>query len=384
MTLILAEDFSIYRAAGTITVNQPYTLGSGIGLTIAPCPSGYGWALTRATAETAAAFVGLNTVAALYPDNAYGLAGIFTMDIVAGSAVWVDVLRQTRLATNDFGRLQYQRSTNLWRFARDLNVAVGATFSGPADVTQPFEVAMEFVRDAAAGSFKVWFDGVLATNQTGLNTGSFVAPLGIPQIAVPSNAGAGGGLTTASNWLAWLPATRPYPGKRILQRLEPVADVIAQWIPTARPHWPAMADAGWAVTAVGGTGTTIGFRNSFSMSDLTDEPLVLEALFFHCRVSAGSIVPGLIEAGGEQLAATIPANGGRASFPTSFGGVPWTAALANTAQIVLEAAAANTQATFAHLLVVRSVEAGSPPAPPAGGGGGAQIIAGRPRWRVAA
>lgn len=362
MTITIAEDFSLYRG-GTIATGQPYSAASTIGLTVAPCPSGHGWAMTRSTSETAASALGLATTG-IYTGNEYGLAAIYTIDAVAGSAVWADTLRQNRSATNDFGRLQYQRSTNQWRFARDLNVAVGVAFDGPADVTQPFEVAMEWERDATAGEFKVWFDGVLATHQTGLNTGTNTAPLGIPQLCIPSIMGAGGGIATASNWLAWIPSTRPYPGKRVMERMEPISDVIAQWVPTARPHYPLMADAGWGTTAVGGTGTTINWRNSFGMSNLSDEPQVLEALFLHTRASVGSIIPGIIQAGGEQLLPTVASTGGRGSFPTSFGGVPWTAALANAVELVLQAATANPQSTFAHLVAVRSPESAAPP--PAG------------------
>jgi hypothetical protein len=303
------------------------------------------------------------------------LAGIFSLNIPTNSPTWFDVLRQNRNATNDFGRLQYQSTTNLWRFARDLNVQVGNTFAGPANVMQPFEAAMEFSRAASGGYFDVWFDGVQATSQSGLNTGTFVSPLLVPTIALPANVGASGGIMTASNWLAWIPETRPYPGKRIMRRMEPIADGASQqWVPTARPHFTAMADAGWNVTAVGGTGTNAAMRNSFLLSDLAVEPQVLEALFFHGRATVGSFTPGISQPGGEQTLPAVPTGGGRGSFPTSFGGVPWNSSLANSVELFLEAVSAGTQSSFAHLVAVCSVANQLPPEPPTGGAGRAFII----------
>jgi hypothetical protein len=350
MTIIRADNFYPWRSGGSFGTLYSWSItGMGWGA----CPSGYGACVQRPVSTTGAGSFGFQAAAGALT-NKIGMSAIFTIDIDPASTTWWKVMSWRRSATNEWGQIEYQPSTNLWRVTRDLSLLVGATFAGPANVKQPFEVAVESQRDPATGYFRVWFNGVLAYEILNVNTGTFNgAPLAV-NLNFPGTNNTGG-LVTASNWIIWNPDLRSYPGRRIVQTLEPIGDLQKQW--TNPPSVPAFGRLVLSPTGQSPVvqGTIAGQSNIYDMQNFADEPLALEALFIHYNQVSGTLKTRLIEAGGEQSFDTTFGAYIR-QIPTDHAGQPWTKSKLDALVIGHDVVTPNISINHMHLLAIRSIE----------------------------
>jgi hypothetical protein len=358
MSIIRADNFYPWRNGGSIRTVYTWSITD---MSFGPCPSGYGTAVQRPVSGTTAGGGSFRfTIPTGQVTTEYGASAIYTINIDPASTTWWSVIGFNRSGSNDFLRVQYQPSTNKWRVTRDLNIIIGAVFDGPADVKQPFEIAMEAKRDAAAGYFRVWFNGVLAYEITNVNTGIVNAiSLLLPNLYFPGVSNTGG-LVTASNWIVWNPLGRPYPGRRIIETLELVGDVQKQW--TNPASVPAFGRLILSPTGSSPTvqATAIGQTNIYAVRDLADLPDVIETLFLHRHQVTGTIETSLVQAGGTKFIDSTAFGDFIINVPTDHAGQPWTRNSINDVRISQMATALNTgsppvaQMQHLHALVVRS------------------------------
>lgn len=380
ITLEMVDDFSIGRIDNTINPRGDFFGGvGGGGATVAPCPSGYGWALTKDTS------IPNNHSTQWTPPsthNTVGFAAFLTMGLPVTDAAFRGVIRAFTTSTNRAIRLVYRRSTNEYRLEYNNGVSfvaiTGSTFAGPTNPAAVHHVAFEVNRSAATGTAKAWLDGALVVNLTNVNTGDGSHLFNRYEFSAPTASPLGAGQTSIGNVMAWNTTAHSWDGRvKVVQRLAPTADVFVSNWSTPGPYWSQFADP-----TVTSQTVTHPSEVRVALSDLTMEPDFVYGLYVYWRHS--TIATGrrtLREPGFSHVGPNIA---GQANLRDYIGGPnaggDWTATQLNNLELSIEGVSGDFRPMWAHLLVVRSLPESPIIVPPALGR--AIIMSSRPRWVI--
>jgi hypothetical protein len=357
VTIEVAEDFSIARNANTIGSPEWVSVTGG-GADIVPCPSGFGWALSQDTSVATDHSIQRNIITAR---NGMGFAAMLTLDMPSGDTTWRPIYRAFLNAAAPSLWFRYQPSTNTFKVAyvntgSETDVA-GATFSGPADPTQPFHVAIEVARSATVGTVKAWLDGTQVLNLSGVNTGNNANTFNRQIFYAPTSTGAG--QTTMGNVLAWNTASYSWDGTRkVIQRLAPVLDVGASGWSGSAPYWEKLDDTT--------TSTQSNTNGSIRvvLANMTIEPEEVFGLWVYWRPASGSGFSTLHEPSYDHVGSTFT---GINAFAREYiagpnSGGDWTQSRLNDLELSFTRNGSGTlDIPYGHILVLHSVEIAGPP-----------------------
>jgi hypothetical protein len=351
------EDFSIAR--GLSTIGGEWSGVSGAGASVVACPSGFGWALAKDTSQTNN-HAATRVIAA--PTSGTGFAAFLTLDMPAGDTAWRLIHRTFVNGTNRALWLTYQPSTNQFRLEYNnstVNVAVaGSTVAGPTDPTSAFHIAVEVTSDASSGTAKIWLNGTLVLNLSGVNTGNSGDLFDRETVAAPASTGAG--QTTIGNVCLWNPAAHSWDGQvKIPQRLAPIADVSSSSWSGAAPYWEKLDDPAQ------NTATTTGGTIRVELADIGVEPKEVYGLWVYWRQSGSGSANSVLH---EPSAAYdhIGAASGAFAFMREYiagpnGGGDWDEAALDELELTFSRVSGSVTIPYAHLLVLRTVEEAGPP-----------------------
>ena len=349
MTIEYAENFEFNRNSAT-GVSSPLSYGGvgGGGASIVACPSGFGYALHK---DTSVANDHRTTRTIASPRNNAGFSGIWTFNGPSSYSSWVLLFLLVQTATNNRFQIEYQPSTNTFRATINLLAAIngGTTWSGPADPTQPTNIAVEYVRNTTTGQLRVWMDGVQVVNLSSINTGDGTHLFNNETLYAPNYGASGAGYTTASNWISWDTTLHTHDGDaRVVQTLEPVSDIAATWLLNSPPHFSRLA----AQTGIGSSNADI---NEHGITALAGGPTKIDTAVLYTWMSSGTMTAGLKETGGTQSFTGLSTTVQRRYAHTNQASLTWDKAKINDLRLELQRTAGNVNLLSAYVALVRTM-----------------------------
>lgn len=343
------EDFSIARGGTTIGGEWSGTAGSGA--SVVSCPSGFGWALAKDTSV-----VNNHIATRICSASGIGFAAFLKLDMPSGDTTWRPIYRIFTNGSNAATWLTYRPSSNEFRIEYNAgggNVAQGTTVTaGPAVPSTVFHIA---VAATTAGAVKIWIDGTLITNVTGVSIGS---SYNRESLYCPTSTGAG--QTTMGNVVLWEPSTHTWDGKvKVVERLAPTGDVSATGTWTlsgagATSRWGVLDEA-----LVQSINSTTGTSARVTLADMAQVPDEIYGLWVYSR-QQGTGQGGLTlhEPGYDYVTAnyTNTASYIREYVAGPNAGGDWDQTSLNALELSVTRASGTVQFFYAHVLVLRTLD----------------------------